>query len=182
MVDLTLSSVAIAAIAAEAEPKAWGLTAGAWVALAMIVVLVIALVKGVPGLIGRMLDKKIAGIRDQLDNAAALRREAEALKTEYETKARDAHKEVEQLRLSAERQAQEILEKAQADATALIARHETMAAEKIASAERAVLAEIRGRAAEAAAIAARTLIAEKHNAAADRTLVDATIKGLGRPH
>jgi F-type H+-transporting ATPase subunit b len=181
MVDLFLLTAATGA-AAEAEPKAWGMTAGAWVALAMIIVFIIAVVKGVPGLIGRMLDKKIAGIREQLDNAAELRKEAEALKAEYEQKARDVHKEVEGLRVSAERQAQEILDKAKADATALIARHSAMAEEKIAAAERAVLAEIRGKAAEAAATAARALIVEKHGAAADKAMVDRTISGLGRPN
>ena len=40
-----------------------------------------------PAAIGKALDKKIAAIRDQLDEAAALRKEAEALKAEYEAKA-----------------------------------------------------------------------------------------------
>lgn len=182
MVDLILASTAAVGAAAEQEPTAWGLSPGAWVALAMIIVFVIAIVKGVPGIIGRMLDKRIDDIRAQLDNAAALRKEAEALKAEYEKKARDVHKEVEALRVSAERQAQEILDKAKADATDLIARHSAMAEEKIASAERAVLAEIRGKAAEAAAQAARALVAEKHGADADKALVDKTISGLGRPH
>ena len=180
MVDLFLATAAAANAAAEAEPKAWGLTPGAWVALAMIIVFVIAIAKGVPGIIARMLDKRIADIRAQLDNATELRKEAEALKAECERKARDVHKEVEALRVSAERQAQEILDKAKVDATALIARHSAMAEEKIAAAERAVLAEIRSKAAEAAANAARALIAEKHGAAADKALVDTTISGLGR--
>jgi len=179
MVDLLLAA---AGGAADVEPTAWGLTPGAWVALAMIVVFVIAIAKGVPGLIGRMLDKRIADIRSQLDQAAELRKEAEALKAEYERKAREVTGEVEALRASAERQAQEILDKAKTDANALIARHSAMAEEKIAAAERAVLAEIRGKAAEAAAQAARALIADKHDAAADRTLVDCTISSLGRPN
>ena len=164
------------------EPSAWGISAGGWVAIAMLIVFAIALVARVPSIIAGMLDKKIAGIREQLDTAAQLRKEAEALKADYEARARDVHKEVEALRVSAERQAQEILDKAKADATALIARHSAMAEEKIASAERAVLAEIRGKAAEAAAAAARALIAEKHGAEADKALVDRTIGGLGRQH
>jgi len=167
---------------AEHEPSAWGISAGGWVAIAMLLVLIIAVIARVPQLIAGMLDAKIAGIREQLDTAEKLRKEAEALKAEYEAKARDAHTEVEALRVSAERQAAEILDKAKADATALIARHSAMAEEKIASAERAVLAEIRGKAADAAAAAAHALIAEKHGAAADKALVDSTISGLGRPN
>ncbi|MGN6271121.1 MAG: F0F1 ATP synthase subunit B family protein [Sphingomonas sp.] len=167
---------------AEHEPSALGISAGGWVAIGMLIVLGIGVLMKAPQFIAGALDKKIAGIREQLATAEQLRKEAEALKAEYEAKARDAHKEVEALRVSAERQAAEILDKAKADATALIARHSAMAEEKIASAERAVLAEIRGKAADAAAQAARALIAEKHGAAADKALVDSTISGLGRPN
>jgi len=164
----------------EAEPSALGIQAGGWVALAMLVVFTIALVAKVPAIIAGMLDRKIAGIREQLDTAAKLRKEAEALKAEYEAKARDAHREVEEMRAGAARQAEEIVAKAKADATALIARHGAMAEEKIASAERAMLAEIRATAADAATNAARALIAEKHGASADQALVDTAITGLGR--
>src|SRR5690242_8817081 len=147
---LDLMTVAIvqapAAAAPEVEPSAWGFSAGAWVAIGMLIVLIIAMLLKAPQFIAGALDKKIASIRQQLATAEQLRKEAEALKAEYEVKARDAHKEVEALRVSAERQAAEILDKAKADATALIARHSAMAEEKIASAERAVLAEIRGKA------------------------------------
>ncbi len=61
-----------------------------WVALAMLVVFAIAVWKKVPSAIGKALDKKIAAIREQLDEAAALRKEAEALKAEYEAKAEAA--------------------------------------------------------------------------------------------
>lgn len=180
MVEQANTATTIPAPLPEHEPSAFGISAGGWVAVAMVCVFVIALLMKTPSLIAGMLDRKIADIREQLSTAEKLRQEAEALKAEYEGKARDAHQEVEALRVSAERQADEILEKAKADATAMIARHTAMAEEKIAAAERAVLAEIRGRAADAATAAARTLIAEKHGAGADRTLVDKTISGLGR--
>lgn len=177
---LTAGTVAPGTPAPEHEASAFGIEAGGWVALAMLCVFAIALFMKAPSIIAGMLDRKIAGIREQLDTAQKLRKEAEALKAEYEAKARDVHKEVEQLRVSAGRQADEIVAKAKLDATALIARHSAMAEEKIAAAERAVIAEIRGRAADAAAGAARALIAEKHGAAADKALVDQAIKGLGR--
>ena len=74
-------------VEAHPEPTALGLDATAWVALAMIAVIAIMLWKKVPAAIGKALDKKIAGIREQLDEAAKLRAEAEALKAEYEAKA-----------------------------------------------------------------------------------------------
>ncbi|WP_204303220.1 hypothetical protein, partial [Stenotrophomonas maltophilia] len=61
------------------EPAAFGVvTAPMFVAIAMLVVLGIVLWKRVPAMIGKMLDAKIASIRQQLDEATALRAEAEA--------------------------------------------------------------------------------------------------------
>ncbi len=164
----------------HAEPSALGIEAGGWVAIAMLVVFAIALFAKVPAIIARMLDGNIAGIREQLDTAAKLRAEAEALKAEYEGKAREAAREAETLRESAARQAEDIIAKAKADATALIARHEEAAQEKIASAERATLAEVRAKVAGAATRAAAAIIAERHGATADKALIDSTIAGLGR--
>src|SRR5919107_6323136 len=74
-------------------PTALGLDAPQWIALAMVVVFAILIWKRVPALIGRALDSKIAGIRAQLDEAAQLRSEAEAIKAEYEAKAAQADAE-----------------------------------------------------------------------------------------
>ena len=60
----------------HAEPTAFGLTPPMWVALAMVAVFAILLWKRVPALIGKALDRKIAGIREQLDEAATLRAES----------------------------------------------------------------------------------------------------------
>ena len=77
----------------EVEPTAFGLTAPAWIALAMIVVIAIMIWKKVPGAIAGALDSKIALIRDQLAEAESLRKEAEALKAEYEAKSASADKD-----------------------------------------------------------------------------------------
>jgi F-type H+-transporting ATPase subunit b len=169
----------LAAAAGEhAEAEAFGLGPGAYVALSMLVVIAGMLWVGVPKLVARALDERIAGIRKQLDDAKMLRAEAEKLRDEYAKKAREADKEVALLRASAERQAEEIVEKAKADAAALIERHKVIAAEKIASAERAAVEEVRAKVATAAAAAARDLIADKHGEAADRKLADQIIGSL----
>ena len=168
----------LAAAHEAAEPTAFGLNAGGWVAVAMIVVILIMLWAGVPRIIGGILDSRIEGIRKQLDQAKALRAEAEKLRDEYAKKAREADKEVAMLKASAERQAEEIVDKAKTDAAALIERHQAIAADKIASAERAAVEELRAKVATAAAAAARELIAEKHGEAADRKLADEIIGGL----
>ncbi|MEA3050196.1 MAG: F-type H+-transporting ATPase subunit b, partial [Sphingomonadales bacterium] len=107
-----------------------------------------------------------------------LRAEAEALKAEYEAKARDADREIAELHAAAERQAGQIVAQAQADAEALVARHQAMAEDKIAAAERHAIEEVRARAATAAAAAAGRLIAEGMGGEADRVLIDGTIESL----
>ena len=98
------------------------------------------------GAIGEALDKKIAGIREQLDEAAKLRAEAEALRDEYEAKAAAADAESARPCSSAPaHEADEIVEKAKADTAALIERRTRMAEDKIAAAERAAIDEVRAR-------------------------------------
>jgi F-type H+-transporting ATPase subunit b len=176
MLDFTL--LAEAAAEHAEEPTALLLTPGGWVAASMLAVIALMLYMGVPAIVAGMLDKQIADIRKQLDEAAKLRTEAEALKAEYEKKVRDGAKDADAIRAAADEEAKSIIAKAQVDATALIERRSKSAEEKIAAAERNAVAELRAKAASAAAQAARGLIAEGHSAANDKALVDAAIAGI----
>ncbi|MEK6637939.1 MAG: F0F1 ATP synthase subunit B [Pseudomonadota bacterium] len=162
----------------HADPSALGLDPTGWVALSMIAVFAIMLWKKVPAMIGAALDKQIAGIKEQLEAASKLRAEAEALKAEYEAKAKSAVSDAEAMKQAASKEADEIVAQARVDATALIARRSKMAEEKIAAAERAAIADVRTRAASLAASAAALLIADGHNAKADKPLIDETIARL----
>jgi F-type H+-transporting ATPase subunit b len=168
--------------APHAEPKALGMDATAWVALAMILVIVLMLWKKVPAAIGKALDKKIEGIRQQLDEAAQLRAEAEALRNEYQAKAASAEAEAAAMVERARHEADAIVRQAQADSDALIERRGRMAEDKIAAAERHAIEEIRAKAATAAAAAAERLIAAEMDPSSDRAVVDRTIAGLGTAH
>jgi F-type H+-transporting ATPase subunit b len=162
------------------EPTAWGFDASGWVAWAMIAVLLLMIWKRVPSAIGRALDKKIHGIRQQLDEAAQLRAEAEALRAEYEAKAAQADAEAATMIERARAEAEGIVRQAESDAAALVERRTRMAEDKIAAAERAAVDEVRAKAATAAAAAAERLIRERLDAKADKAMVDATIAELGR--
>lgn len=174
------TEVASHAPAEHAEPTALGLTPTGWVALAMIAVFAIFLWKRVPAAVARVLDGQIASIRSRLDEAAALRAEAEALKQEYRKKAKAADKEAAAMIERARHEAEAIIAKADSDAKALVERRTRLAEEKIAAEERAAVNELRASAAAAAARAAEKLIAERHNAEADARLVDQAIAGLGK--
>lgn len=174
-----LELLAAAAHAGEhAYPTAFGIAPHGWTAIAMLVVFGAMLWAGVPRIIARILDDRIAGIRKQLDEAKALRAEAEALRDEYAAKIAAAEKDAATLLDHAKVEAEAIVARAEADTTAVIARRERMAEDKIAAAERAAVEELRAKAATAATEAARGLIAAKHGADADRELVDQAISGL----
>jgi F-type H+-transporting ATPase subunit b len=175
-----MSSIILAAAAAAeapelAEPTAFGFNAGWWIALAMVVVIAILLRGNLHRTVAKSLDTKIALIRDQLAEAEQLRKEAEALKAEYEAKAASADKDREALIERAHHEADEIVAKAKSDAEALIDRRARMAEDKIAAEERAAVEQLRAAAADAAASAAAKLIAERHDAATDAKLVDQAI-------
>lgn len=149
------------------------------VSIAMAVFIGILILKKVPALIGKGLDGKIAAIREQLDEAAKLRAEAEALKAEYQAKLAGAEKDAAALRERAEEEAALLVAEAKTNTQALIKRRQKMAEDKIGAAERAAIAGIRAKAVSAATAAAANLIADKHDAKADQKMVDGTIKSLG---
>lgn len=150
------------------------------VSLAMAVFLAILIWKKVPSLITRGLDNQIAAIKLRLDEAKALRAEAEALRDEYAAKIASIEAQAAEMVHHAEAEAQGIIAKAEVDAAELTTRRAKMAEDKISAAERTAIADIRAKAADAAARAAATIIADKHGAAADKPLVDRTIAGLSR--
>ncbi len=163
---------------AHAEPTLFGLEPYQVVSVSMLVLIAVLIWKKVPGAIAGGLDGKIAAIRAQLDEAKALRAEAEALRNEYAAKIAGAEKDAEAMLEGARREADGILAKAEADSTAMVARRTQMAEDKIGAAERDAVEQVRAHAATAAAAAARKLIAEKHDADADSKLADQVIAAI----
>lgn len=159
-------------------PAAFGIQDYQWVSIAMLVLIGVFLWKKVPGLIVGGLDKKIAEIRQQLEEAKSLRAEAETLRDEYAAKMKDAEAHSEAMVANARRDADDILAKAEEDAKLMVARRQRMAEDKIAAAEREAVDGVRASAVKAAAAASRKLIAERHDADADKALADEVISSL----
>ena len=182
MADIASLAILAAGAAGEhvehAEPNLMGMGPVFLVAAAMAVLIVLGLALKVPKVIAGGLDKGIAEIRHQLDEAKSLRAEAEALRQEYAAKIANAEREAAEMLAHAKHEAEAIVAKAEVDTTDLIGRREKMASEKIAAAELAAVQELRVRAADAAAKAAGALIRAKHDAGADKALVDQAIAGL----
>ncbi len=166
--------------AAEEGPTLLGLGAEGWVYVGLTIFLLLAVFVGkAPQKIVEALDARIAATRRQLDEARAIRAEAEALLATATARNAASAGDAAAIIAHAESEAKQLLAKAEADATELMARRAKMAEDKIGAAERGAVAEVRARAADAAAQAAAAVIAGHHGAAADKPLVDRTIAGLG---
>jgi F-type H+-transporting ATPase subunit b len=177
-VPATHASTEVQSTEEHAVPNFKGVDATMLVAFAMLVVIGIAIWKKVPAMIAGMLDKQIVGIKAQLDQATALRAEAEAIKAEYEAKAKAAAQDAIDMKAAAVEEAKLIVSQAKTDATNLIARRAQAAEDKIAAAERTAVADVRAKAAAVSAAAAEQLIAAHHDANADASLVDQSISSL----
>ena len=161
------------------EPAVGGVfNATVWVSLAMLALVAVMVWKKVPAMVAAALDGKIAQIRLQLDEAAALRAEAEALRGEYQTKLLALEGETQALRDRAKAEADALIATAKTDAIALVARRQQMAEDRIAAAELTAIADVRATAARLAVAAAGTLIANGHDAASDAPLVDRAIADI----
>ena len=164
----------------HAQPALLGITAPMWIALAMILVFALMVAKKVPAAIGKALDHKIGAIRSQLEEAEALRKEAEAIKGEYAAKAAAAEAEAAAMIERARHESDALIEKARKDADALVERRSRMAEEKIAAEERAAIQQLRGAAADAATRAAARILSERVDTDTDAALIDSAIGELGR--
>jgi len=163
----------------EAEAHLLGLNAEEWVWTAVTIFFLIAIfVAKAHRQVLAILDAQIAETRKSLDEAKAIRGEAEALLAAAKKQEADSAREAAGIVAHAASEAEAIVAKAEADTTALIARREKMAEDKIGAAERTAVADLRLKAAEAASTAAAALIKAGHDAKADKKLVDEAIGAI----
>jgi len=150
-----------------------------WEYLGFILVVGLLLWKGVPGLVGKMLDERAAMIAAELDEAKRLRAEAAVLLADYQKRAAGAEAEAQAIVADAKAEAARFAEESRIALKAQIARREAAAQEKIAQAEAAAVNEIRGLAADAAVSAAQKLIVAKLDEKRASGLIADSIKGVG---
>ncbi|MDA5193370.1 F0F1 ATP synthase subunit B family protein [Govanella unica] len=151
-----------------------------WVAVALLLFFGVLIWKKVPSLIGGALDKQIAGIRREIEQAKALRIEAQTLLARFEQDQKDAAETAKGMLATAEREAKIITDDAARALDELIARRSAMASDKIAQAEAAAIKEVRKVAVEAATAAATRLIASNLGQKDRDTLVSTAIDGLDK--
>jgi F-type H+-transporting ATPase subunit b len=150
-----------------------------WVAVGFVLVIVLLVWKGAPGMIARMLDARAAAIDAELEEARRLNAEAAALLNEYRQRAAGAETEAEAILANARAEAARFAEESRKALAAQIDRRAVAARDKIAQAEAAALSEIRALAADAAIAAAQKLIVARLDEARAGKLIEGAIKDLG---
>ncbi|HRE59754.1 MAG TPA: ATP F0F1 synthase subunit B [Micropepsaceae bacterium] len=149
-----------------------------FVAIGLAVFIGILVWKKVPGMIGKMLDEKSAAIAKELDDARKLREDAAALLSSYQRKQRDAEREADDILAGARAEAERIQAEARTQTAQVIERRTKLAEQKIAQAELSALAEVKAAAADAAIAAARTIIEKRMGEDEARAYANASLNEL----
>jgi F-type H+-transporting ATPase subunit b len=150
-----------------------------WVGVGFVMVIALLVWKGVPGMVGKMLDSRAAVIAAELAEARRLRDEALALMSDYQKKSASADAEAQSIVNEARAEAERFSAESRANLKAQIERRAQAAQDKIAQAEAAAMNEIRMLAANAAAGAAEKLIAARMDEKRAAQLIESSIKDLG---
>lgn len=150
-----------------------------WVGLGFILFLVLLIYKKVPAAAAGALDGRTAKIKHDLDEAARLRSEAEALLQRATDRLAQASSDAVEIVSKAERAGDLLATQAAHDLETIIARRSKAAEDRIAVAVRAAETELREQAVDLATHAARTVIAADTTAKDQSRLTMAAIAELG---
>jgi len=132
----------------------------------------------VPALLGAMLDARAAAITKELDQAKALREEAQTLLVDYRQRAERAQSEAANILTESRAEAERFAAESREQLKAQLERRAKQAQDKIAQAEAQALSDIRALAADMAVEAAEKLIAARLDDKRSSALVEGSIKDL----
>lgn len=145
------------------------------VLLAFLLFVGILLYAKVPAKVTSMLDARAAQIRADLEEAKALREEAQTILASYERKQKDVQAQAERIVASAREEAMAAAAQAKEDLKVSIARRLAAAEERIASAESSALREVREKAVAVAVAAAGDILAKQMTPETADALIDASL-------
>jgi len=129
----------------------------------------------VPGLVGRKLDERAEGIKSDLDEARAIREEAQSLLTSFERKQKDVQAQADRIVSQARDEANEAAKEAKEDIGKSVERRMKAAEDQLASAEARAVRDIRDQAVSVAVAAARDVIAKQMTTEDRNASIDAAI-------
>jgi F-type H+-transporting ATPase subunit b len=149
-----------------------------WVGVAFIIFIGLMLALGVHRLALKALDDAGAKVQAQLDEAAALRAEAEALLANIKTERAEAERQAAEMLAAAKEEAERFGAEARVKLAEQIERRGQMAQRKIAQAEAQAEADVRDAAADLATQMAEQVLAGRLAGAKSDPLIDAAIGQL----
>lgn len=137
----------------------------------------------VPGIVAGLLDKRADAIRTELDEARALREEAQTLLASFKRKQKEVADQAANIVSSAKVEADAALVQAKEDLQVTMQRRIVAAKDQIASAEQAAVNQVRDRAIAVAVEAAAKVITDKVDGAKADEMIDAAIADVrGKLH
>ena len=131
-----------------------------WVAIAFVILMIVFAYLGVHRTLLTALDHRAARIKAELDDARRLKDEASKLLGEYQARRASAEREAEDIISSARAEAERIAVEAKTKMEDFVARRTKTAESKIALAEAQAVADVRAAAANAAVTAASTILSQ----------------------
>ena len=149
-----------------------------WVGAGLLVFLAILVVAKVPRLIAGQLDARSAKIQSDLNEAARLRAEAEAMLASIRAQRADTERQAAEMLANAEAEARRLEEDARVRLEEQIARRAQLADRRIAIAEQQAAQDVKAAAAELAAQAAEAVLARRLQAGGADPLVDRAVEQL----
>ena len=149
------------------------------VLLAFVAFVGILLYAKVPGRLTSLLDARAVQIRADLDEAKALREEAQTILASYERKQKDVQAQADRIVATAKEEAMAAAAEAKEELKASITRRLAAAEDRITSAETAALRAVREQAVSVAVAAAGDLLAKQMTAEGAGAMIEASIKQVG---
>lgn len=134
----------------------------------------------IPGIVGKLLDKRADSIRADLDEARRLREEAQEIYASYERRQREVKTQADEIVANARREAEAQAAKAKEDLALSIDRRLKAAEDQIASAEKDAVRAVRDRAVQAAIAASGELLGQQVASGKRSAGIDEAIEDVAR--
>jgi F-type H+-transporting ATPase subunit b len=149
-----------------------------WVAVAFFGFVAILLYKKVPAMIGQSLDQRAERISREMEQARALREEAEDVLARYQIKLREAEKEASAIIEMAEKEARALARETEEKLTLELERRTRQAEEKINRVKLQAINEVRSMASDVSIAAAGEFIRQNGPGKADDDLISQVIDAI----
>jgi len=131
-----------------------------WVAVAFVILMAVFAWLGVHRTVLTALDHRAQRIKAEIDDARRLKEEAAKLLADYQARRASAEREAQEIVTNARAEAERVAAEAKTRMEDFVARRTKTAENKIALAEAQALADVRAAAAEAAVAAASTVLSQ----------------------